>query len=1181
MAHTYLRASTGALTVILEFFLLSAVVWGQGGTGELTGMVVDQSGAVVVGAQVTLTNAETGEKLSANTTSAGTYRFTALQVVGSYALEIAAEGFRPYRIENIIISVGIVTTHEVKLVVGGRSESITVEAGAQQVQTTESSLSGLVDRHVWQDLPLETRSQNEFIGLLAGAEPADVAQITDRGAAVNGARSGSGNFMVEGFDNNDQSLGGAGSSVGPGGANTTIDPDAIQEYRVIEHIPPAEYGRAGGFVTDTVLKSGTNRWHGSLFEYNRVQALAANSWFSNAAGQQDHLVRNQFGGSVGGPIVKDKAFFFFTSEAHREREQSPLTVPTMTSDFVNFVQTGAFEKFMESNPGGFCVLVLGAACPGAFAQDATTGPIWGRIYAAEPLPLCATGAPNCTNLTPGAQSLYTGGILEGFPAITYPVNIYGTLTVTQPSSLNQMRYTFKSDDELGPKDKLNAAYLYDNADTVNAYGGNSVMGPTFYQHIRAQNLGITWTHMFSPTLLNQARAAYVRHTSDIPGDPKVLGMPDIFTFWDTPLFGFGNADNYPQFFTENEFQYKDDLSATKAKHNFKSGGEYRRTRNGSSFDSYKYGLLEPNGVEDLLTDMTFSQIADNLLYGAPTNGSLAYAEASLNPATGQLPVYYRGYRANEFAFYGQDDWRIHPRLTFNLGLRWEYFGVPHNFQPGFDSNFYPGAPVTPIPTTSTNPFFPVNSRYYAGIASGTVEQRNSNLWNKDFHNFGPRIGFAWDTLGSQKLVVRGGYGITYDRIYNNIFENIRFNPPAFALGVLGVQSENGMVITPAQTTALYTYPFIGTSTFAGVGLTPSLRYMDQNIVTPYYEQANLGFEYQIGRDFVLESNYVGTFGHKLVGIIGANLFDGEYAAGLDNTPINPNYSSINLRSNCCDSNYHAWQTTVRKRLTNGLQFNVNYTFAKAMDEISDAFYTKNNSNDYPTDSMNPHFDYGPADFNVKHRLVASFIYELPFARKNRWLGGWNLSGIVTAQTGTPFSVTNSTVDSNADDQYNDRAVYIGPGALTHDIHHNVSPAHGYLTGDIQTGTDAGANPSWGMLNGPHTVANGYTTTTDPPCPATVNMGLWCEGKALGQMERNTLVGPGYFNTDFGFGKSFKITENSKLTLQGNFFNLFNHPNFLVPDPNLNDVGTFGQSLGTFAPGPGGARVTQLALRFDF
>jgi hypothetical protein len=337
--------------------------------------------------------------------------------------------------------------------------------------------------------------------------------------------------------------------------------------------------------------------------------------------------------------------------------------------------------------------------------------------------------------------------------------------------------------------------------------------------------------------------------------------------------------------------------------------------------------------------------------------------------------------------------------------------------------------------------------------------------------------------------------------------------------------------------------------------------MDQNYVSPYYEQAHLGFQYQIAKDFVWESNYVGTFGHKLTDIEGRNTYDGKNSSGFTHSLVNPNLGNISFRTNCCDSNYHGFQTTVIKRFSAGLQFNVNYTFAKAMDDVSDAFTTKNASAAaYPTDSMNPHFDYGPADFNVKHRIVASFLYDLPFAKSNRWIGGWNVSGIVSWQTGTPFSVSDSGVDSNRDGQFNDRGNYLGSGPISNAENHSQEPWRGYL------------NPAqWAMLNTPAL-----------PCPASVNMGLWCEGTALGQMERNTLVGPGFFNTDLGVKKGFKLTETSTLRFEANFFNIFNHPNFLYPQTNLAG-GTFGQSTVTFDNNgqSGGPRITQLAVRFDF
>src|SRR3984885_1886468 len=405
--------------LLLAFAVISLCVgaFAQGGSGELTGLVTDPTGAVITGASVKLTNTATGEERTSTTTAAGTYRFPALPVVGTYTLEISPQGFKSSVVKDIIMTVGTIVTRDVRLEVGQTSDQVTVEAGAQLVQTEDSSLSQNVDRQVWTNMPLETRSSNDFLALLPGSEPSIVSQVADRGPAVNGTRPGSGNFMVEGFNNNDQSLGGAGTSYGSGGALTTISPDAIEEYRVIDGTPPAEYGRSGGFVTDTVLKSGTNQWHGTLFEYNRIQALAANSWFSNAVGEQDHLIRNQFGGSVGGPVVKDKTFFYFTTEFPRLRTSNPLTGATFTTDFTNFVNSGQFESFMESDTGqlsptgGICFILTGAACPaGTLSGSATPRPVYQQMTSVQQLVQCGTGFRPCSNTTNAAQGLYTSGL---------------------------------------------------------------------------------------------------------------------------------------------------------------------------------------------------------------------------------------------------------------------------------------------------------------------------------------------------------------------------------------------------------------------------------------------------------------------------------------------------------------------------------------------------------------------------------------------------------------------------------------------------------------------------------------------------------------------------------------------------------------------------------------------------
>jgi len=1201
MLHPFRNAVTCFLLMLALCLLFTCNMWAQGGTGELSGVVTDPSGAVVPNAQITLSNDATGDKRFTVSTGAGIYRFSALPVVGTYTLETSPQGFKSTKIANVIVSVGTVTNRDIHLEMGTTNEQVTVEAGTQAVQTTESSLSSLIDSRIWQQMPLETRDQNSFITMVAGAVPGNVALNinnggTDRGAAVNGSRSGTGNYLVEGFDNNDQGLGGGGSiGAQTGGANTTISPDAIQEYRIIDHNFSAEYGKAGGFVTDTVLKSGTNQWHGSAFEYNRVQALAANNFFSNRSGVKDSLVRNQFGGSVGGPIIKDKTFFYFTTEFHRLRTATPLSGTVLTDDFLNFVNTGGLQAWSEgiapydrpsTDPNGFitgpCRAFTattpnpdGTPCPGQFAAESTLGPIFTSKLLPQGVPTCGPSS-NCTALSPVGGGIYTGGL-------TYPVNVFGTINVPQAQTLDQSRYTAKIDHKFGPNDSLNGAYLYDNGDSVTQWnGGDSTFGPPLPNHARAMNAGITWLHSFTPTVLNQARIGYVRHTANFPGDgpSNANGTPSVVTAFDPYQGAYGNSSGLPQFFTENQFQYKDDLSMTKGTHNFKVGAEYRRTRNGSSFQTQYNGFFLPYGVEDLLTDMKFGGDADTAIYGGQTNGSWYYAQASIDPTKtpATRPIYYRGFRANEYAAYVQDDWRIHPRLTLNLGLRWDYFGPPHNYRAGLDSNLYTGNPATPFATNSTNPFFPSGDPLFAKWGSSTFQVRDHEIWNKDTNNFSPRVGFAWDTFGSQKFVVRGGFGIAYDRMYNNIFENIRFNPPFFSVSTIFF---SGAQYLPG----VYNVPFNAQAAFGDPANqnTPNPRAIDQNLVTAYYEQTNFGFQYQIAHNWVLETNYVGTWGRKLVGIENLNTFPGRIALGnfskcdptnaatLVSCRPNPAVGNINLRTNGFNSNYNAGQVTLSKRFSGGLLFNANYTYSRAFDEISDTFTPRGQSLN-PTDSTNIHLDYGPADFDVKHRFVFSYSYDLPLFRSNRWLGGWSTSGVASVQSGVPFSLysSSSSNDANKNGTNNDRLAYTGSGSIASVLTSN-SPADGYFDtskfGRIRSVTQS-------------------VTTADVRCPLTINNGLWCEGSAVGQTSRNSLIGPGFANIDLGIAKKFKITESAALQFQANFFNLLNHANFAIPSGNYANcsfvagtgcTGSFGSSTATI----GNPRITQLALRFDF
>lgn len=1137
-----------AIFTFLLVHSFATVAFAQG-TGALTGTVLDATGAVVANASIKATNTSTNANFDTQTNDAGIYRFPTLPV-SSYTVSVEAPGFKLARVENVVLTVGLTVTQDVRLEVGAPTETVMIQSGGEQLtQPAESSVSTLLNRNVWETFPLENRDSNEFINLLPGTVP-DAFNGSTRGAAVNGARGGMGNFLVEGYDNNDQGQGGRGALVS--GGITSISPEAIEEYRVITNNYAAQYGKAGGFVSDTVLRSGSNEFHGSLFEYNRIQKLAANDFFSNSAGVKDSLVRNQFGGSFGGPIRRDKTFFFSSAEFQRLRQGAPLTAVSTTQQFIDFVRTGGFANFHETNPNGICVQFTGAACPGAFFNSRQLGSVFNSLRGSQPFPLATS---NFSNL---GASLLTDGLI-------YPVPVYGDVTVINRSQVNIGRITTKIDHNMSDTNRFTGTFLFEDSDTGSTFdGADTTVGPPFLSPGRSILAGISWTHTFSPTVINELKGSYLRHNRDFPQCPGTEGIPSIVTGIDPLTVGLGCSSSLPQFFTDNQFQYQNHLSVIRGTHSFRTGVEYRRTRNGSAFEAIKNGFFLPHGVEELLTDGFFGDEADLAIFGAPVFGGFTFAQASLNPQTGQLPEFYRGYRANEWAAYFQDDWRVKSNLTLNLGLRWEYFGPPHNFRSGIDSNFYFGAPDTPVPNPSSNLFFPINSALHARVVRGGFQQRDNEIWQKDFNNFGPRVGFAWDIFGTQKLILRGGGGISYDRIWNNLFENIRFNAPFFSFATVGAFG-NGIPSGPLSTPGLFAVPFTAANTAGfnnpAFSPAPSPRHMDENLVTPYIQQFNLGVQYEFVPNFLFEANYITTQGRNLTGVININTFNGRTRGGNTRRP-NPSIASDNFRTNAFKSIYHGGQFIVRNRTWKGLQFTSHYTFAKAIDEISDAFNARLGLN--PTDNFNIKHDRARSDFDITHRFVAGGSYDVPFMKNNRWLGGWVLTGIVQLQSGVPFSVFHSGQDPNADGIFTDRAVFVG--SSLDGVYTGGNPADGYFNASQFVGMNtlvAQAIAAGGTPRDACGAGNGVVIS---------NTRWWCNGTS----GRNILTGPGFANVDFGVHKKFRVTENSSLQLQANAFNLFNHPNFGLPVRNLSSS-QVGRSISTV----GTPRVIQLAIRFDF
>ncbi len=1137
--------------------VFSTVVYAQLGKGVVTGTVTDPTDAVVPEASVTLVNEATGVERASQTNSMGIYRFDFIEP-GSYTLRLSAKGFADYEITKLIVTVAQTVATDVQLELAKvAAQTVTVEAtGAQLVQPASSEVSGLIDRNTLAALPLEVRDPAAFVNLLPGSVPSSIGNQefngSTRGSSVNGARGGMGNFLIDGFDNNDQGQGGRGhNSAGSiPGAITGISPDAIQEFRVVTNSFSAQYGRQGGFVADAAMRSGTNDIHGSLFEYNRNKAITANDFFSNRTGTRDSLVRNQFGGSLGGPIRKDKTFVFGSLEFQRLRQNVPNVLTSVTPDFIDFVRSGQFGVFHETAAGGYCNVVLGAPCSDAFSNSRTLGPIASKLTQKFPFPVPTS------NFTKTSGGFVFGGF-------DYPVNIFGDSDVRNKTTFNENRFSIKLDHNIGSNDRFTGLMAFDDFDTIDSSLGteDGTGSPHFplTATSRSQNWGLTHTHIFSANVVNESKVSYLRFNSGFPRNvaPEV---PSIASAFDSLTVGIGMGSSLPQNFTDNQFQYQNHLAITRGRHSFKMGGEYRRARNGSVFGAERDGFFLPYDVENLLTDGSFGADAD-ALEGA-RNGGFFVAEASVNPITGLKPEYYRGFRANEFGTYIQDDWRVHPRLTLNLGLRWDYFGPPHNFRRGLDSNFYFGNGILPLtpPSSATlapNPFFPAGSVEYAREANALFLQRDHSIWNQDTNNFSPRFGFAWDVHGDQTIVLRGGAGVFYDRFWNNLFENIRFNPPFFSFNQIGALI-NGFPVSPTAAPGLYAIP-IDTALFNNPVLqgVPSPRHMDENMVAPYMEQVFFGVQRQLTSNSALEINYIGTFGHKLTGVVDLNTFPGRALPSSVRDPVtglpfsstcpNPTIGRDNARANFYNSNYNALQVQVTKHMSHGLQFQSNYTWSKALDYMSDPFNNRASGGVgfiRPMDTLNRRLDYGSADFDLRHRFVTSFLYDLPLLRENSLFGGWTMGSIITLQRGLPFTVFNGGVDYNRDGNLTDRPDYVGSVHVGDAIDRFRSPADGYFKTD------------------------GFSA---PILDPSVNLGLWRNGR----LGRNVLSGPGLAVVDFSLGKKFRLTETAALQLQFNFFNLFNQANFVLPEGSMAS-NQFGRSTATFGP-----RVGQFAARLDF
>lgn len=1164
-------------------FLSCATLFSQASVGDLRGTVTDSAGAVIAGATVEVKNQETNETRTVVTSGQGDFFVSRLNV-GTYTITATAKGFGSSIIKDAKVSVAFVTEQNIVLNAAGSQENVTITSGdtATQINTTDQQLSTIMTSRKIQELPLLSRDPSSLVLLSPGAVQTDTGL---GGFSVNGSRERNNNFIVDGVDNNDTDVPGI-----PGGV-ATPNIDATEEFRIITLNPTAEYGRNTGGTITTATKRGTNDFHGNLYEYWRSDQFAARNFF-DTTGHADPLKRHQFGGSIGGRAIRDKLFFFFNYEGNRSRSGGPQfrLVPTAAA------RTGIFTTpnfgTIDIRPGG-----ANNGAPFILGED---------------LPWSPTSVALLNQI---------------FPLPNYPAN--GAIRAPLPGVFEYYQFPFVAKDNVDSiATRIDWLITKKHTLMFSANYGKGDFGlfpptfDTFDDESRTPQLGgvfaLNLLSNFNSYLINEFRlgtnlvdAQFNGPGSGGTGNELNEKVKSIFTSHGTsyPTFGGSNGAHLNLFlpFTSiSSFDSQgrktgtttigDTVTWIKGNHTLRFGGEARLVysngeSNFSRAESLDFNItgtfgpsaglavdaatLNPLGydpVNDVQFDPTGELISNYLsfLSGFVANQSQTQF---FDKAGARVSNDYRRYRTNEYGFFVQDSWRLRSDLTLSLGLRYEYNTVPYE-KNGLLSNLVDQDASRAMPT--------------GGFVFKTVGKNSDNpdvpLYSKDWNNWGPRVGFAWSPGfnegilgkifgGPQRTSVRGGFGVYYDRVFTNLFSNTSSNLP-FSANILLFpffdQPSHIVDTLPRLTNATATNVQVnGDEGSAVIFPTSANNIFQQKFEMPSSNSWNFGFQRDLGGDFLLEADYVGTKGYHLIRDINAQLTNVERANAILGTnrqissSLRTNYlrgslntafgqSSAFLILSVGDSRYDAMQLRLTKTLTNRKlgegQVQVFYTWSHSIDDAPDSLVTGTSDRSLPRDSSGFaggwRAERGDSSFDARHVISANFIYELPFWRGNTWkerlLGNWEISGIIRHQTGYPFSVFQNGVDRQGTGM-SARASLVGPG-----------------TGPAYTSTQTPDNTR--IYTGPSRTLFASTVPLDGN---------------QGTVPRSSFRGPSFSKTDFSIIKRFPINESMKFTIRADFFNLFNNVNLGVPNSDVT-LDTFGVSTSA-----GRARIIQFAGRFDF
>lgn len=1224
---------------------------------SLTGAVTDNSGAVISGATAQLIDTRTNTRYEATTNSVGVYRFPKVLPGPGYRLTISKQGFETVTVENIYLGVSSTHTQNVRLDVGKVTQNVEVSAAGQSVSldTTDATIGNNFDMNSVHELPIQVRdSPAALLALQPGVITANIAgddPNASRDGAVTGARTDQGNVTLDGLDVNDFGTGQDFSTV----ANAPVD--SIQEFRGETANPLATSGRGSGAQITLVTKSGTNNWHGSVYEYNRNTSTEANTYFNNLhALPRTKLIRNQFGTTLGGPILKDKLFFFFNYQGRRDaREDSVLRIVPLDSfrgGSVSYINNGAgctSTSRINTQPG--CISTLSPS------QVAAMDP---QGIGANPALLSFINGryPHANDLSVG-DGVNTGGFRFNAP-----------VGRTENDYVSRIDYNMNGSMKLFGRFSILRGVSGDDANfSAPIQFPGDPLTHQIIDHSWAWVVGHTWT--LSNNKVNQFVVGETRSVLNFPTNFNPVGTTNFLTMMNNGQGSAGISSPYSdqasQFRTIPLPVVRDDFTYVRGTHTFQVGGTFKPilTTNAlvSDFNDVTMGLgggltnlnasFRPN---DILQDSNVLNLWDSAFtFGL---GRFANITSNFNNDKNLEPLpqgtgHIRDYRYYETELYLQDSWRARSDLTLTYGLRWQYYSVPYEVH---------GLEV--VPDLGFAEF--MNPRLAAGTQGSLVQlpsvtytlggqaNHGPGLYHPNWRDFAPRFAFAYNPsvntgwlghlLGDRKTVIRGGAGIVYDHPVINALNFFQdqftyvlqgISATTYGFGETATQSLSNdprftgqNSLPPLNPPPTVTVPFVPdpNGTADGAGL---FNYaIDPHLKTPYSEIFSVGIQRELPGNFQIEANYFSRLGHRLYGQADAGqvvdfkdpasgqfladafgtlsqqvrqdptnlsavtpqpffenqIFPGASAliasavedlvfrgdlgdtvqlldgAGLlaPGIGLHPQFASNLYVTNKAYSNYNGFLFTLHKKTSNGLQFDVNYTYSHSIDNISapaNESFGSNGAGGILCDAINLRACRGNSDFDVRHVISTNFIYQLPIGRgqyfaanipgwANQVIGGWQVSGILSWRTGLAFqTVANSFPISFAN---NIPAVFDGDNsAIRTDVHFDPS------TGQVQ------------MFADPNAAINAFSFPT-----------------GLQAGTRNNLRGPHFSNLDLGVAKRFPVRENLSLQFRADAFNVFNHPNFALPGVDstvdITIPSSFGVITGTSAP-----RVLQLALRLEF